>query len=186
MAEKAKRIDRRDHAQLAERIFQMWSDRRGRRRDQERIWKEVDRQIAMKPDISYKMLPGRHNSADPYDERARNNIDPDKAWMPEGELPLQAQALEVLVADARRMMFPDAGSWYRARAITTDEYLRGVDFQSLVAGDENDVPSQITQDNADKLVEGFGQFWRDQYGFRDSMDRLNAEAFKYGAFSGSG
>lgn len=171
---------------MADRIFDMWSDRKSRRVDQERIWKEVDRQIAMRPNIDHKMLPNQPEGADPFDDKARNGIDPKKAWMPEGELPLQAQALEVLVADARRMMFPDTGSWYRARSVVTDTYLDRVDFASLVAGDENDVPSQITQENVDKLVEGFGQHWRDHYNFRGHIDCLNGEAFKYGAFSGRG
>ena len=57
--------------------------------------------------------------------------------MAEMELPLQAQALEVLTADARRMKFPDTGSWFRAHGQMTDEYLDQNDFKSFVLGDQN-------------------------------------------------
>jgi hypothetical protein len=64
----------------------------------------------MVPDVSHKKLPN-------------GQVDANKMWMAEMELPLQAQALEVLTADARRMMFPDSGPWFRAHAQVTDDYL---------------------------------------------------------------
>ena len=170
-----RRFDRRDFAYIAEYVIEEYHARQGRRRDRERHWKEIDRQIAMEPEISFKKLP---NGA----------LDANKVWMAEMELPLQAQALEVLTADARRMLFPDTGAWFRAHAEVTDEYLRGVDFQALVMGDENEVPTQINQDNADKLVEGFlMHMFRQQFGGEDFFtryDRINAEAFKYGIAAG--
>ncbi len=62
----------------------------------------------------------------------------------------------------------------------TDKYLDKVEFSSLIAGDENDVPSVITQDNADKLVQGAINHWNNQYDFWGHIDLINSDAFKYG------
>ena len=152
---------------ISEHIVETLDHRKTARKDLERIWTEVDRQIAMKPDIRHKLLP---------------NGRPDKrlAWLPELELPLQAQALEVLTADARRMLFPDAGPWFSAHTALTDEFLERADFQSIITGDRNEVPTQMDQEAADKLVGGVVQHWHRQYDFAGHMDKINAEAFKYG------
>lgn len=166
-AVKAKRrFDKRDFDYIAEFVIEEKERRARKRLDREKHWKEIDRQIAMEPDVSFKKLP---NGED----------DQKKLWMAEMELPLQAQALEVLTADARRMMFPDTGPWMRAHAEMTDDYLRNTDFQAIILGDEAEVPSQINQDNADKLVEGYLLHLFRQYDLQGRMDRINAEAFKY-------
>lgn len=162
-----RKITAADWKTVAEHIADEHRSRKKRRKDREKHWEEIDRQIAMTPDLTFKTLPN-------------GKVDPDKMWMSEMELPLQATALEVLTADARRMMFPGAKSWFGAKAYTTDEYLQKVDFQSFVAGDENEVPSQITQDNANKLVEGFLRNIHRQYDFTGTIDLVNSEAFKYG------
>jgi hypothetical protein len=168
-----RRFDARDWDYIAEYVIEEWKRRKTDRCDLEKCWAEIDRQIAMEPDIGFKRLPD-------------GTIDTKKMWMSEVELPLQAQALEVLTADARRMLFPDTGAWFRAHAEMTDDYLRTVDFQSLVLGDETEVPSQINQDNADKLVEGFlMHLFRQSAGdnsedFFTRYDKIDAEAFKYG------
>ena len=172
-----RRFDARDWDYIAQYVIDEHQKRKTARRDREKCWKEIDRQIAMEPEISFKKLPN-------------GKIDTKKAWMAETELPLQAQALEVLTADARRLLFPDNGAWFRAHAETSDEYLRRVDFQALVMGDELEVPSQINQDNADKLVEGFlmhlfRQNVKDE-DFFTRIDRCNAESFKYGVGVGRG
>src|SRR3954466_8620695 len=93
-----RKFDASDFNYLAEYIIEEHRVRKQRRNDRERQWKEIDRQIAMEPDISFK--------------KVGDKIDTKKAWMAEMELPLQAQALEVLTADSRRMMFPDTGPWF--------------------------------------------------------------------------
>lgn len=162
-----RRFDKRDFRYIAEGIIEEWNRRKRNRTDREKDWAEIDRQIAMKPNIEFKRLPN-------------GKLDSSKLWMAEMELPLQAQALEVLTADARRMLFPDAGPWFRAKSQLTDAYLKRIDFQSIILGDETEVPSQINQDNADKLVEGFIVNQLRQYDFGTRLDRVNAEAFKYG------
>ncbi len=160
------KFDSRDFDTIAEYVIDEHSKRKRERGDLERIWDDVDRQVAMEPNIAYKTIGGK--------------ADAERAWMSEIELPLQAQALEVLKADARRLMFPDNEQFYRAHAAITDEYLQKVEFKSLILGDETEVPSLITQDNADKLVEGFITHQHMEMDFPLRVDRINAEAFKRG------
>src|SRR5262245_31388542 len=168
-----RRFDTRDFDYIAEYVIEEYERRRRHRATLEKCWKEIDRQLAMEPEIAFKKMPN-------------GTLDHKKLWMSEVELPLQAQALEVLTSDARRLMFPTAGPWFRAHAMTTDEYLRRTEFQPLIAGDEMEVPSLINQDNADKLVEGFlNQIFEQKMGdntedFYTRYDKINAEAFKYG------
>ena len=64
-------------SQLEETVVEELGARRDRRKDLESQWKDVDRQVDMKPENSHKLL-------------ANGQPDAGKAWMPEGELPLQA------------------------------------------------------------------------------------------------
>ena len=107
----ARRFDRRDFSRIAESIKAELDKRKEQRKDLERQWKEVDRQVDMKP----------------KEKEPREGTD----WMPEMELPLQTQALEVLTADARRLLFPREKNWFRVYAKATDEYIRNVE-DSLV------------------------------------------------------
>ena len=168
-----RRFDARDWDYIAEYVIEEYTRRKRDRGDRERHWKDIDRQIEMEPDIGFKKLPN-------------GQIDTKKMWMSEVELPLQAQALEVLTADARRLMFPPNGPWFAAHAAVTDEYLRGIDTKPIILGDENEVPSLINQDNADKLVQGFMlNIYRQSAAdnsedFFTRYDKINAESFKYG------
>lgn len=168
-----RRFDARDFDTIAEYVVDEYSARLGRRTDLEKQWKEIDRQVRMEPEIAYKRMPN-------------GSVDTNRNWMAEIELPLQAQALEVLTADGRRFMKPDEGLWFKANAETTDAYLEKVDFQSLILGDQTEVPSRINQDNANKLVEGFLESQFSQYDFWTRIDKINAEAFKYGCAAGRG
>ncbi len=169
--ENAKRVDARDLNKVAEFVM----DERARRRDDtkrvhlEKLWKEVDRQVAMEPK---KAIDTQTRAA------------PGSEWMPETELPLQAQALEVLTADARRLMFPADRDWFQAEAVVTDEYLERAEAVSAVYGDRAEIPNRITQDDANALAEAAIMHFEGQYDFRTQVDRMNAEAFKYGTFVG--
>lgn len=170
---KKKRFDKNDFATIADYVNDTLETRKKDRKDQEKIWRDIDRQLAMEPEKGHKM-------------DATGRPDPDKQWMPELELPLQAQTLEVLTADTRRLLFPSTGPWYQPHVALTDDFLRKVDFQSLITGDESETPSQITQDNADKMVAGVIDNWHRQYDFFGNIDLINAEAFKYGMGLGRG
>lgn len=167
-----RKISEKDFDHIAEYIKEEFDRRKRDRKHLDHAIKEIDRQIEMRPDTSHKMVfEGGRNTGRP---------DPSKAWMPEVELPLQAEALETLNSDVRSMMFPDSGSWFKAHAALTDEYLARADFTSMIAGDQNDLPTKITQDNADKLVIGQLEHWHRQYDFRGNMDVINSEALSYG------
>lgn len=170
---KKRKFSAGDFNTIVEFIVEEHADRKTRRKHLERVWAEVDRQIRMEPDLRRKQ---------DRNGRVRRGAE----WMSEMELPLQAQTLEVLTADARRMLFPDSGPFFDAHAALTDKYLDRVDFQALITGDETEVPSQINQENADQLVVGWLEHYHRQYDFDGHWDRLNAEAFKYGTFVGRG
>lgn len=164
-----RRFDKRDWTFIAEMGISEWERRKSKRKELDLHWKEIDRQVRMEPDIAFKFIV----------QNGKRKVDSRKAWMSEVEPPLQAQALEVLTADASRLMFGD-GTWFRAHSEVTDQYFNEVDFKSLILGDEIEVPSQITQDNADKLVHGYLSMLYRQGDFLGCFDRINAEVFKYG------
>lgn len=154
-------------SQLEETVVEELGARRDRRKDLESQWKEVDRQVDMKPENSHKLL-------------ANGQPDAGKAWMPEGELPLQAETLEMLTADTRRLQFPRQGIHFAARAALTAKYLDRYDAaKSPIPNDEQNEGSILAQDNADKLVEGFLHHWHRKYDMRAQWDRMHSEVFKY-------
>ena len=160
------RLTKDDKESMAEKICDTKQTRANKRKPLERQWGEIDRQLAMIP-------------AEKVKKQQQGQIEQLNAWMSETELPNQSETLEISTADARRLMVPKGVDWFAAHAALTDEYLDKVDIQSLVAGDENDVPSKITQDNADKLVQGLLSHWHNQYDFKGNLSLINAEAFKY-------
>lgn len=160
------KITKEDFDGVVDQVCEEWGRRKRKRRHLEEHWDEIDRQVTMQPNRDFKLLEN-------------GKVDVNKQWMSEVEPPLQAQSLEILTADARRFMFP-SGMWFQAHAETPDSYLRKIEGSSIILGDENDVPSAITQDNVDKLVGGFLTHLMRQYDFLERYDRINAGAFKYG------
>lgn len=163
----ARKIRESDFDHLAEYIIEIYKTRKKNRKNLNDEFKEIDRQVAMVPKNDHKLLQD-------------GSPDPNKAWLPEIELPLQAEALETLTADGRAMQFPDSGLWFTAHAALTDDYLERVEEAAIIAGDKNEISSLVTQDNADKLASGFLSHQHRQYDFRGNMDVINAEAFSYG------
>jgi hypothetical protein len=155
-----------DKAVIAEKICDVHSKRKRKRRLLEKQWAEIDRQLAMDPDITVR-------------KQRQSELEEAKAWMAETELPNQSETLEISTADARRLIMPKGAHWFNAHVALTDDYLDRVDYQSLVAGDKNEVPTKITQDNADKYVRGALVHWHNQYDFKGNADLINAESFKY-------
>lgn len=164
---KQRRFDQRDWKYIADYVIQTLESRKKDREDIEKQWKEIDRQVAMKPSVEFKKL-------------ANGQVDSKKRWMAETELPLQAQALEVLTSDSRRMMFPDSGPWFGANVKMTDELLEKLNFESIILGDKSQVPTEFNQDNCDKIAEGFLNHCFRQYDHAGRFDQINAESFKYG------
>lgn len=162
-----RRFDQRDWDYISEFVHEEYLRRKGKREDREREWDEVDRQIRMEPDLKFKKL-------------SNGQIDTRKRWMAEVEMPLQAQAVEVLTSDSARLRGLDGARWFRAHAETTDDYYDRVNFQPLILGDQTEVPTKINQDNADKLVGGFLLNLFRQTDFPTRVKRIDAESFKYG------
>lgn len=159
-------ITDKDFNVIADYIVNEYEERKRRRSDLEQQWKEIDRQLKMQPDKRHKL-------------DANGNPDRRKAWLPETELPLQSQTLEVLTADAKRLKFPDSGDWFEAFALMSDDYLDENDLSTIIAGDKAEVPSVLDQDNVNKLVQGAVAHCHRQYDFNAHMDMVDAEAFKY-------
>ena len=164
------RIKPEDFSKIAESIIEELKRRQKNRNDLEKHWAEVDRQVAMIPEKSHKM-------------NANGTEIPERRWMPEIELPLQAQTLEMLTSDSRRLKFPNNKNWFKARAALTDAYLkRFADAGSVFPGERGmDSRTVINQDNADRIAEGVVAHWHGQYDFRGNVDMIDAEAFCYGA-----
>ncbi len=129
--------------------------------------KDIDRQLRMEPDVLYKKLPD-------------GSPDKKNAWMPEMELPNQSQTLEVLCADARRMMFPDSGEFFKAIAYAPDAFLENFkENTNFIVGSEIDLPSVITNENVNNYVEGWVSYVLKQFDHQRAWDSINSESFKY-------
>ena len=160
------RFTKADKDVISEKICDTHSKRKRDRTYLERQWAEIDRQLAMEPAPNVK-------------KDRQGELEEAASWMSETELPNQSETLEISNADARRLIYPKGAEWFQAHAALTDEYLARADFQSMIAGDQNDVPSKLTQDNADKLVQGLITHWHAQYDFKGNVDLCSSEAFKY-------
>ena len=151
-------------AAIAEFVVGEYERRKSNRRDEERRWTEIDRQLRMDPEVR---------------KDARSGGTPGGNWMPTLELHTQAQAHEALTADARRLLFPKDKSWFTAHALLTDKYLKAAEDFSFVPGDENDTPSNVDQEAADVIVEAAINHWHGMYGFRRHIDQIFGQAFSY-------
>jgi len=165
---KKQRFNDGDWKRMGEQVGDELTRRQTKRADKEKKWKEVDRQVNMEARPLYESDQTNHPNA----------------WMSNVELPLQAITLETNVADIRRMSFPNDRSWYRAHGAVTDDWLRATDFQSLLPGDDSEIPSTVGQAEANAIIKSSMDFYHSQYNFRAAWDALNGEANKYGTFAG--
>ncbi len=160
-------------------VAEEWTRRKNRkeRKEKERIWKEVDRQIQMVPIPLTKVVNGQIVPLLPGDIGV---------WFPNIELPLQATALEVLQADARRLTFPRNAEWFLAHSNVSDAYIER--FQKrrekhpLVAGEP--IPMSMDQESADVLVKATLNHFHKAFNFRQAANFLDVEALKYGTYAG--
>jgi len=161
-------IDESDFDSVSKAIVQEWKDRKKRRDDLEKHWDEIDRQLRMQPELSHK-------------SDIKGNLIKGREWMPETELPLQAQTLEILSADVRRLTFPANRDSFTARAAMTERYISRFDRAgSPFAGErpaKDEGPHAIlNQDNGDRLAAAMITHWRSQYDYRAHIDTINAQA----------
>jgi len=174
-----RKFQEKDWQVIADFVSDETARRARNRRHLETQWKEIDRQLRMEPvpkvDTQGRPLKGTE-------------------WMSALELPLQAQAAELLNADARRMQFATDRNFFSAHAAMDDTELRSLEEATLTPGmDELNqlaveaVSAQkqsIDQDDLDSLVEGSLIHHHALYDFRGVWDNLNLEAFKYGTMVG--
>lgn len=163
-----RRILQRDWDQCADFIIEELNRRKRARAHLELLWGEVDRQIAMK--------------VRPKDEAAPK-------WTPNLPLPWQAEALELLVADGRRLLFPDDRNFFTAHASVSNKELAKLDFQSFIEGADIDpgargIDARGPFEFASDLVEGVLSYMHSQYDLKGNWDQFNAENFKYGTAAG--
>ena len=142
----SKRISFKDFRKISETVVNEFQRRKEStsRQELEAQWKQIDRQLAMK-----------------FDPEIIRNRTAGESWKPELELPLQSQALEILNADGRRLMFPDQDSYFQAHGLLTDQYLERVSGEDLIPG-PNDIKSLIDQETADALIEGAHLFYQNK------------------------
>jgi len=162
------KISKEDFDAIAEHINSEYVRRKTKRRKLEKRWSEIDRQLSIDPSVLYK-------------RNADGSVNKRNAWMPEIELPNQSQTLEILCADAIRMMFPQNGEFYRAKAYASEEFVANfLDNTPFIVGSEIDPPSQITHENINDYVSGFVSGKLKNFDHEKVWNLINAEAFKYG------
>lgn len=158
---------------VADHIRKLYEDRKRDRQELEGIWDEVERQVDMIPDITHKLLP---NGAP----------DTDRAWMPEMELPLQAQALEVLTADANTQMFPTDKSFYTVNADVSQSLFARYEQAEIIRGDDvvplSDIAGrqEFDQEDVNLVVQSLMDTVHFHANFERVWDLVNAEAFSKG------
>jgi hypothetical protein len=135
-----------------------------RRVELDLIWKEIDRQLSMRP------LPRQVQSGQKQD------------WFPDVELPLQFDCLEVNAADVRRLIFPRGSEWYSVSSDLSDDYEKRFKKrrESVPMLGARAVPMKIDQDTANILAKSAIDHYHRVYDFRSKVDLFIIENLKYG------
>lgn len=126
------------------------------RKARESIWKEVDRQIAMKP------------------MRAINHQKEKDDWHNVIELGEFAKASEIITADVRRLLFPMNRAWYESHV----ELPPQLDPQT----GQNTPPEQKTQEFIDGSLRAFMSQQHFDFGFKSRVELSVKEALHHGSF----
>ena len=163
-----RRISRRDFRHVAEYVIEEAARRKGskHRKMKEKEWAEVDRQVEME--------------ALPREVRSGTDLD----WLPNIEMPLQAESLEAIKTDAKSMKFPKSTEWYGVQAAIDEKYserwAERRDTMPIVDGQQG---MQLDQETADTLAKAAVDYHHRLYDFRHHVDLMDTEAIKYGTFA---
>jgi hypothetical protein len=126
------------------------------RKAHEAIWKEVDRQIAMKP------------------MKAINHQKEREDWHNVIELGEFAKASEIITADVRRLVFPTTRSWFEAHVELPP--------QLDTSTGNNIAPEQKTQEFTDGALRAFMTQQHQDFGFKARFELSIKEALHHGSF----
>lgn len=160
----ARKISKRDFKLIAEKIVEEKKRRANlpERVSNEKNWKEIDRQVAMDSGVNVE----------------RDGSD-EKDWMPALEMPTQAQALEILSADSKRLLFPPGDEWYSVQSEVSDKYLAKLEGNPIL--DSGGQPlSQVDGESTDVLVHSVLDYHHSLYNFRAHWNQALIGALKYG------
>lgn len=155
---KRRRVSPRDHDRLREFVFEELQRRKTSqwRLAHEKIWKEVDRQIAMNPPVA---VPRSGN--------------PEEAWHSTVQLGLLADASEILAADTLRLAIPTDRNWFRPHI----ELPSALNPDGSVA-----VTPPREQRSNDQQLRAFMAQQQADFGFRDRVKLSVKEALHHGSF----
>ena len=157
-----------DFSKVAEYIKEELSRRQSGRKGLEQKWGEVDRQIAMEPK--------------PREVKSGEELD----WYPQMEEPEQYNALEVIMADLRAMLFPRGADWFEPLANLSDKYLKRWETTRRTRPLIGEIPDNdqkdtaLDQETADALVKATIDYFHRQYDFRGKINLPLCEMLKYG------
>lgn len=156
---KKRKISEKDWDAVEKQIKQIYDDRKNStfRQDHERIWKEVDRQIAMKPMQRY--------------DSTGKQIDMKKDWRAALELGDLAEASEIIADDVMRIIF-EQDNWFVAH--TEMQWPTG----------ENGAPKMDTkaQEVADGLLQSMMIQQHQDFGLKARFRLSVKEALHHGSF----
>lgn len=158
----ARKISNRDQKRAAEFIVDEHRRRKENRKLKEKQWAEIDRQIRME--------------AKPLESKTGETV-----WFPQIELPLQANAREILNDDIARLIFPGDQDWYKAEAYVTEEWGEAFRNDATVG---NVLGGVADQDTANIIVHGALDHFHRQYDYRGAWKKLIDENVSYGTFVG--
>lgn len=126
------------------------------RKDHEKIWKVIDRQIAMKPM-----------------DRIKNDPNNDDDWYPMLELGELSKTSEIIAADVRRLIFPDS-HWFETHC----DAPKTIDPKTGKA-----VPVEKTvQEKGNELLRSLMLQQHIDFGLKDRFDLSVKEALHHGSF----
>jgi len=106
--------------------------------------------------------------------------------MPEMELPLQSQTLEILVSDANEMMFPSDGPFYRVNSEISQSLFNKYADAEIIRGDDavplSDIAgrTEFDQEDVNLVVQSLMDTIHFNCNFESVWDMVNAEAFSKG------
>lgn len=163
-------LDERDRLTVAAYIADEATRRQSARRKSglEAQWDEIDRQVKMKYDPPW------------IDERGRRTA-PGTEWLPQLEVPWQAETLELLTTDLDRMVFPATGNHFEVEADDPEKVLEAIERGAFRT---DQVPGAANVDLVNMIVEAVHEHYQRRTAQRGQWRRMWMNAFKYGTMVG--